>query len=175
MEIEKKFLIFENGINYSTDVITVLFSSIDELKNNALSIGKKIEQGYLPIEEGLQLAGILKLEFGFKPFEARLRNKNGVHYFTLKGEGNLSRNEIEEKISETLFNKYWPLTLYRRVEKVRFEKKYIEYNYEIDVYTDRDLIVGEIEIPKIEDVIKIPPLGKDITEDKRYKNKNLAK
>ena len=49
------------------------------------------------------------------------------------------------------------------------------YTVEFDVYTDRDLIVAEIEVPSLDMLASLPVLGKDVTEDKRYKNKNLAR
>ena len=46
---------------------------------------------------------------------------------------------------------------------------------EIDVYTNRDLIVAEVEVPTLKDAEKLSPLGKDVTTDKKYKNRSLAK
>ena len=45
---------------------------------------------------------------------------------------------------------------------------------EIDFYLDRDLVTAEVECPSIEIAEGLCPIGKDITEDKTYKNKNLA-
>ena len=46
---------------------------------------------------------------------------------------------------------------------------------EIDVYTDRDLIVAEVEVGKVEELKEILAIGRDISDDPGYKNRNLAK
>jgi len=37
------------------------------------------------------------------------------------------------------------------------------------------LILAEIEVPSLEDAKRLKPIGKDVTDDEQYKNKNLAK
>jgi CYTH domain-containing protein len=175
-EIEKKYLIREGITEYFTEAFVLNYSSIDFLAREVFEKVKKISQGYLEIDKGLHLAKeILKMNIDFEPKEARLRDKASRFYFTLKGEGNLSRSELEQEITSGLFNEYWPETKGKRLEKFRLKKPYQRYEAEFDIYTDRNLIIAEVEVPTIADVKMLIPLGKDVTDDKKYKNKNLAK
>ena len=174
-EIEKKFLLSENGIEFITDELHKIYSSMDALKGDVLANGTPIKQGYLPLEAGEEIARLLNMEYDFKPNEARLRDKGGKLYFTIKGKGGVSRSELEEKLNQETFDRFWPKTEGKRVEKIRLNKPYQHNTLEIDVYTDRELIVAEIEVPTIEKASLLIPFGKDVTEDSAYKNKNLAK
>lgn len=174
-EIEKKYLLKEDGSDFATDALQHQYSSIEALENDVLQHGKKIRQGYLPISSGSDLCDKLGLDLTFTPSEARLREKAGTHFFTLKGEGTLKREEVEVKLDKIVFDEYWQKTEGQRVEKCRLEIPYKGHTAEIDVYTDRDLIVAEVEVPSIGQAQSLPALGTDITEDTQYKNKNLAK
>lgn len=180
-EIEKKYLIRESGLEYATNALLRIYSSVDQLKRDILARGFHIKQGYIPLSKGFELADILGIDIDFNPVEARLRQvtsqrENGVAYFTLKGEGDISRNEVEAELPIELFNKYWQITAGKRIEKVRLKKPFEGYTLEIDVYTDgRDLIVAEVEVPSIEIASKLTPIGLDVTNNPKYKNKNLAK
>jgi CYTH domain-containing protein len=191
-EVEVKYLIMEGGKEHIEKGFFILYPPTDATREevyrndsdmiltkallaDVFANGKKIKQGYMPVENGMEIAALIDLEVDFKPSEARLRDKGGKTFLTLKGEGGLTRNEVETEIHKDLFADLWHLTEGRRVEKVRLEKPYGAYKAEIDVYTDRDLIVAEIEVPSEEEAGKLTPIGLDVTEDKRFKNKNLAK
>jgi CYTH domain-containing protein len=181
MEIEKKYLISENGIDYGLMGIgdslfkAVIGEEIAAEDDSAQRNRTLIRQGYMSIEHGKTLAQRLGLETDFEIAEARLRAKGTRYFFTLKGEGTLSREEQEREIDEGVFQENWPLTEGRRIEKIRLEIPYEGLTAEIDLYRDRDLITAEVECPDVETAQRLIPLGKDITEDKRYKNKNLAR
>jgi len=174
-EIEKKYLLRENGEIYASNSLFKYYDSFDLLVKDVFDRGKLIHQGYLPIQVGLELVDILGIDCGFTYLEARLRKIDGNYYFTVKGEGDLARFESEKEIESKLFEQYWPKTKGNRVNKIRLIIPYHKYEAEIDVYTDRDLIVAEIEVPTIENAENLISLGKDITSDRRYKNKNLGK
>jgi len=174
-EIEKKYLIRENGKDYATFFLSKMFPSIQELKKDVAKNGKSIRQGYLSLDKGMELSDRLGINVDFAPSEARLRDKVGTLYFTLKGSGGLIRNELETNIEQEVFDEYWPKTEGKRVEKIRLNKPFEGYVAEIDVYGDRDLIVVEVEVPSLLDAEKLSPLGKDVTTDKKYKNKNLVR
>lgn len=173
--IERKYLIREEGLDYAKDALFQLYESVDSLIDDVYEHGKRIRQGYLPENIGMELATRLQMSVDFDPKEARLRDKDGKFYFTLKGEGGLSRSELETKITSKLFDKYWLGTEGRRIEKVRLKVPYRGHVVEIDVYTDRDLIVAEVDVPTLADAERLVPLGKDVTKDSKYKNKNLAR
>jgi len=175
MEIEKKYLIMEKDKAYSTKHLKKIFSSVSKLVYDVFMLGTPIEQGYLPIDEGLKLSEMLGMSVDFNPSEARLRKKGEKNYITFKDNGGLARNELEVEIEKEVFDKYWKKTKGQRVKKMRLEKAFEGYTAEIDVYTDRNLVVAEIEVPNILIAEKLKPLGKDITNDKEYKNRNLAK
>lgn len=174
-EIEKKFLLMEDGHDHYTSQLKTVYTSLEDLEFDVLSRGKKIKQGYLSLDMGVVLASNLGININFGLKEARLRDLAGIFYFTLKGDGNLVRGEKEMEIAENVFNEFWDLTNGRRVEKFRLAKHYQGHTLELDVYQDRKLIVAEIKVPSIEIAYSLIPLGKDVTEDPKYKNKNLAK
>lgn len=146
MEIERKFLV----------------KNIPKLDNLKF---KSVSQGYL----------------SFEP-EIRIRKMNdNEFYITLKtGEG-LSREEREVAINEVTFQILLHLIKGRVISKTRY---YIPLESgvtaELDIYYDEldKLSTVEIEFDSEEQALTytIPEwFGKDVTFDKRYKNKNLAK
>ncbi len=174
-EIEKKFLLRENKKDYITkEFISFYGNSLNQLKKIVLINGTPIQEGYLSLNYIPEFSSKFKEKINFNPVEARLRKKGNNFYFTVKGEGTLSRNELEIELDKRDFNKFWNKTKSRRIEKIRLCLPYKNYKSEIDVYTDRDLIVLEIEVPSIKEANLIKPLGLDVTENPKYKNKNLA-
>jgi CYTH domain-containing protein len=174
-EIERKYLIRENGIDFTTNTLLQMYPSVQTLKKDVIQNGKSIQQGYLPLSSGLELSNKLDMNIDFNPCEARLRNKAGILSFTLKNSGGLSRNELERKVDQNIFDKYWPKTKGKRIEKIRLNRPFEGHIVEFDVYLDRDLIVAEVEVQSIKQAQKLSALGKDVTNNKSYKNKNLAK
>lgn len=110
--------------------------------------------------------------------EVRIRKKkkeNETKYFlTIKKGKGLSREEIETEISESTYNQLNKNS--KPIRKIRYTMPYNDFILEIDKYLDIDLIVAEIEF-KSEQEAKtfIPPdwLGRDITEDKVFKNQSI--
>ena len=171
-EVERKFLIRENGIDYATEQFFRLYKSIDLLERDVLLSGVSVRQGYLPDAETLSRTP--GFESDFKPAEARLREKGKNFYFTLKSEGGVERQEFEREIDLSMFSRYWPATLGSRVEKVRLETKVQGGVLLYDVYQDRDLIVAEIEASR-EIADSFGALGLDVSEMPKYKNRALAR
>lgn len=174
-ETELKFLISEDGTTNLTDAIRSMYASPEELVHDIKTNGVRVTQGYLTPEAGAELTHFENLQPGFTPTEARLRNKGGELTFTLKGDGALERDELEVPLTQFAFESFWPQTDGRRVDKIRLTKPYGNYTIEIDFYLDRGLIVAEVELASAEEAAGFPALGQDITTDKAYKNKNLAK
>jgi len=174
-EIEKKYLIWENEVDYSTDNLLGLFLSVESLRKFVLKRGKPLKQGFLPKNRGWDLVKRLGLKPGFKPHVFRLRDFSGKKYFTIKGKGLVERDEVEKEISSSIFRFYWPFTKGKRVEKIRLKIAYGYHNMEIDIFTDRDLILAEIEVKENKELSKLKPVGMDITKVTKYQNINLAK
>jgi adenylate cyclase len=125
-----------------------------------------IEQGYLAIaSDGT---------------EVRLRRRDGDAALTVKSAGARSRVEEEIAIDPGRFERLWPLTEGRRIEKTRYEIPAGDgLVIELDLYTGdlEGLVVAEVEFGSEEDADAFAPppwLGRDVTDDPRYKNQRLA-
>ena len=145
-EIERKFLIPDPP---------------PELEKHPL---REILQGYIAITDDS---------------EVRIRKKGEEYFLTVKtGEG-LIRKETEIPISREQFEALWPLTENLRIEKKRYEIKYGKFLIELDLYSGlhSNLIVAEVEFQSEDESNSfIAPgwFGLEITDDERFKNKNLA-
>lgn len=129
----------------------------------------RIRQGYLMTDEG----------------ELRIRAKNDECFLTVKGEGDLSRNEWETPIPDWVFQLLWPKTDGRALEKIRYSLDCGDLTLEFDVYLGRlkDLVILEIEFPDkaAAQAFEIKYLqfatnteAEEVTYDQNFKNKNLA-
>ena len=118
--------------------------------------------------------------------EVRYRSVKCEKFYRTEKSGNgLVREEKEIEISEEEFEKNKEQRVGQEVQKLRCIIPYNvlgkEYRIELDVYEGdlSGLVVAEIEFnsvieSKLFKVIKPFWLGKDVTEDSSYKNKNLA-
>jgi adenylate cyclase len=148
IEIERKFLVPEAP------------GDLDRHRSTA------IEQGYLAIaDDGT---------------EVRIRRRGGNATLTVKGGGGRSRVEEELEIDTERFERLWPLTEGRRIEKTRYEIPADDgLTIELDVYDGAlaGLVVAEVEFDSEDaaDAFSGPDwLGREVTEDSRYKNQRLA-
>lgn len=127
--------------------------------------GEAIRQGYTSItKEGV---------------EVRVRQRGQQYFQTIKGDGELIRSEVEFPLEREQFDVLWPRTEGRRVEKTRYAVPYDGATIEVDVYHGalQGLVVAEVEFSSLQDAEQfVPPawFGREVTSDKRYKNKNLA-
>jgi adenylate cyclase len=125
----------------------------------------KIDQGYLAITDDV---------------EVRVRRYGEQSFLTVKSSGNESRVEQEIEIDGRRFGALWPLTEGRRIEKRRYRIPTGDgLTIELDVYHGRltGLITAEVEFGSRADADRFtsPPwLGREVTDDSRYKNKRLA-
>ena len=113
--------------------------------------------------------------------EVRIRRKNGGSTLAVKSSGGLARVEEELAIDDAAFERLWPLTAGRRIEKVRHvvptdvpgvEIELDEYRGDLD-----GLLVAEVEFPGEDEAHAFTPppwFGADVTDDGRYKNQRLA-
>jgi adenylate cyclase len=126
-----------------------------------------IEQGYLAIaDDGT---------------EVRIRRRDRSATLTVKSGGGRSRLEEELEIDADRFERLWPLTEGRRIEKTRYEIATDDgLTIELDVYGGAlaGLVVAEVEFAS-EDAAGAfsgPDwLGREVTDDARYKNQRLAR
>jgi len=124
-----------------------------------------ILQGYLAItEEGTEI---------------RLRKRESIYTLTVKSGKGLKRSEIEIALGQDQFNMLWTATLNRRVEKKRYVMTMETVDIELDIYESSmaGLITAEVEFQSVgESQAFTPPtwFSSEITDDERYKNRNLA-
>ncbi|MBI5421097.1 MAG: CYTH domain-containing protein [Parcubacteria group bacterium] len=111
--------------------------------------------------------------------EVRLRKKGDKYYQTIKSGSGKVRTESEAEITEEQFNVFWAATAGKRLEKTRYEIPCGDVVIELDIYKGglSGLITAEVEFKSEEegDAFVAPAwLGREATEDKRYKNQSLA-
>ena len=111
--------------------------------------------------------------------EVRIRQKGDRFFQTVKRGAGLQRLEVEFLLTRSQFEALWPLTQGRRVEKIRYDIAFDAHVIELDVYDGAlaGLLTAEVEFASLEASAAFQPppwLNQEITEDKRYKNKNLA-
>ena len=130
----------------------------------ALPKGKVIHQGFLCAEPVVRIR-LIQYQSGSKKKQA---------FITIKGKGLRVRAEYEYPIPYTDAQELLKLCGARTILKVRrmFGK------FEVDEFKGKHagLWLAELEMPN--ERAKLPPLpewiGKEVTEDKRYANVNLA-
>ena len=150
MEIERKFLVNKSDIPYNL--------LKDYLK-------KQIVQYYLSFDPEIRIRKI------YYPYTHR-----SIYVITKKNGKGLSRQEIEIDISKEEYLKLKKLSE-AKIEKIRYCIIYKDLILELDFYSNIPLITIEIEFDTIKEAKQFKPLkwfGKEITEDEKYKNKNLA-
>jgi len=109
----------------------------------------------------------------------RVRSMDNEFFLTLKSKGLLSREELEYRIIRQDFEK----TILQAKTKLKKNRHHLYkdgYLFEIDVYDDYEFVTCEVEFPTEEEAIAFDAIKpdwclQDITEDKKYKNVNLAK
>lgn len=129
----------------------------------------EIDQGYLP---GDILVERLR----------RQRSRDGTERFfrTVKLGAGVARTELEEETDRRTFEHLWLLTEGRRLTKRRYLVPEDGGTWEIDEFSDRDLVLAELEFddPAHEVVIPAwlqPVLVRDVTDERAYTNRNLAR
>ena len=112
--------------------------------------------------------------------EVRVRRKGTKYTQTIKGDGGLTRSEVEVEISKEQFDSLWTATEGRRLKKTRYEIPYEGLTIELDVYSGdlAGLVVAEVEFAsEDESALFTPPtwFGQEVTNDRAFRNKSLAK
>jgi adenylate cyclase len=151
-EIERKFL-------------------LDKLPNGIKLMSKdvyEIRHGWLP-------GDVIKDRWGWNNKHGKSNYMRAIKF----GEG-ISRLEAQEHVPEKLFREIWPLTVDKRLNKVRFCVEDDGLLWEIDTFLDRHLYLAEIEIPTKDYKIKIPEwlkpcINSEVTDSSVYLGVNLAK
>jgi adenylate cyclase len=125
---------------------------------------RRLEQGYLAITDAV---------------EVRIRRADGRDArLTVKSSPALARVEEELPLDGAAFERLWPLTAGRRVEKVRHTRE-DDVVLELDVYAGAlaGLAVLEVEFPSEEAARAWSPppwIAREVTGEKAYANQTLA-
>lgn len=128
---------------------------------------REIAQGYLPGER-------------LQERVRRLR-KDGDEWYvrTVKVGSGIRRIELQEETDRKTFEVLWPLTWGHRVAKRRYSVPEGRLVWEVDEFTDRDLVLAEVELPSEEVEPKLPEwiapyVEREVTGEPEYLNVNLA-
>jgi cellulose biosynthesis protein BcsQ/CYTH domain-containing protein len=155
-------------------------------RNNSIVTNNEIERKFLvnEIPEDLYKHPSSHITQGYLEVtddetEVRIRGKEGRFFKTMKSGRGLERKEIETEIGIEAYNELWPKTIGMRIEKRRYEIPYEGHVIELDMYLGNlsGLVVAEVEFESVEESARFMPpswLGREITDDARYKNRNLA-
>jgi CHAD domain-containing protein/CYTH domain-containing protein len=128
----------------------------------------EIEQGWLPGER-------------LRERVRRVRGPDGDERFWRALEQGVGpqRLEAEEETTREVFDALWGLTESRRVRKRRRHVHDASVAWEIDQFSDRDLVVAEVELPANSPDASVPEwlspfVVREVTGDPAYSNEMLA-
>ena len=145
----------------------------------SLGMGSKIIQGYIN-EKGPAV------RVRISTFGDKVDDENASAFLTIKGkreDGELGKPEFEYKIP-TSDAQYMLANLCgdRIIEKTRYLVTFANYVYEVDVFAGnlKGMVVAELEYPDSASALMVDHpkpkwLGREVTDDKQYTNKKLAK
>ena len=137
----------------------------------------EVEQGYLPESPALPTDAADFLEGRLR----RIRMPDGRVFYkhTVKrGEG-MIREEYERSISDAEFERAWPSTVGRRINKSRYRVRDGTLTWEIDQFRSLPLVMVEVELPDPHTAVVLPMwlaslVEREVTFDPRYRNAALA-
>lgn len=150
----------------------------------------EIERKYLltRLPELPAVKDVLEIWQGYIPGDTlveRLRrqeSRNGsVRYFrTVKIGSGVQRMELEDTTDPATFAHLWLLTEGRRLRKRRYLVPSGADTWEVDEFLDRTLALAELEIASANARIVIPDwltpvLVREVTDEKEYTNRSLAR
>ena len=180
----------ENKHNVVINKLVPRFDGIGEVFEISYSYEKLDKDSHFEIERKFLLGEQIDLKdydwveikqsyIGVNPV-SRVRKMGNKYYYNQKGLGTLVREENEKEITEETYNKIIKYRIGRTINKLRYRIPLDdEVDAELDYYLDdlSPLVTVEVEFKSLEDAnsFVVPTwFGKEITEDVRYKNDNLA-
>lgn len=180
----------ENKHNVVINKLVPRFDGIGEVFEISYSYEKLDKDSHFEIERKFLLGEQIDLKdydwveinqsyIGVNPV-SRVRKMGNKYYYNQKGLGTLVREENEKEITEETYNKIIKYRIGRTINKLRYRIPLDnESDAELDYYLDdlSPLVTVEVEFKSLEDANSfVAPtwFGKEITEDVRYKNDNLA-
>ena len=180
----------QNKHNVAISKLIPRFDGISEVYEISYSYEKLDKDSHFEIERKFLLGEQIDLKdldwveinqsyIGVNPI-SRVRKMGNKYFYNQKGTGTLVREENEKEISEDTYNKIIKYRIGRTINKLRYRIPLEnELVAELDYYLDdlSSLVTVEVEFKSLEDAnaFVVPNwFGKEITEDVRYKNDNMA-
>ncbi len=175
------------------DALSALVASLEglgrALTEHRAPLPLEIERKYLlrAVPPRLEGEPFVRIDQGYVPGEKlheRVRRKRAAsgttYYRTIKVGRGVSRIEVEETCDQPMFSKLWSLTRGHRVVKKRYAIPDGDLIWEIDVFSDRELVLAEVELESPDRIPTLPPwlapfVIEEVTDDPTYVNLNLAK
>ncbi len=153
------------------------------------ALPREIERKWLLVALPPAVREVVPAEFeqGYLPGEAlveriRRESRNGSTRWmrTVKLGRGISRIEVEEEASAELGAALFALTAGRRVTKRRYAIAAGALTWEIDDFTDRTLVLAELELPNVTTVVSIPEwlapyVVREVTDERAFTNWQLAR
>lgn len=173
-----------NGKAFYREIID-LADRLEERNPSVLEIERKFLLKRLP--ETMPESTAINIEQGYLPGERlveRLRavevGRKRTYLRTVKVGAGLVRTELEEETSAEVFKSMWPLTRGKRLTKRRHRVPDGDLTWEIDEFTDRPLVLAEVELPSADTTVEIPEwlqpwVEREVTGEVAYLNSTLAK
>lgn len=149
----------------------------------------EIERKYLlrSMPERAREGRAIRMQQGYLPgtnIHERVRREESAEGLTLRrtiklGRG-VERIEVEESIEQALFDGLYALTEGARLEKTRYVVADGALHWEIDQFTDRPLVLAEIELPSAAHAVVFPAwlapfVEREVTDERAYLNLFLAR
>jgi hypothetical protein len=179
--VERKFLLFENDNDYSALSFVQIHPNIKKLMTDVLVQGYDVEIGYLPLDSGILLARDLEANIDFEPEEVtlnstRISSGRGNFFLMLEGTKSAQKYRMAKRVSSDFFVGYWNLTHGKRILKTVRGESFRGSPLEVEIYKDgRDLVLGRMHFPSSDKSRAVSPIGKDVSTDEKYQDKNLAR
>ncbi len=149
-----------------------LLDRLPDIPNGAEAV--RVEQGYLPGNDSA----------GGEVTEGRVRRTVDASgtvccTHTIKRGTGLVRSEVERVISEEEFNRHWPCTAGRRLNKTRYRVPVGELVWEIDTFDQLNLVLAEVELPSPDAAAPLPEwlsphVVREVTDEPAYRNYEIA-
>lgn len=168
------------------------FAAVDRVRASLVSTDAadvEIERKYLLTGLPPALAGrpSRRIDQGYIPGErlherVRRSREGGEEWYvrTVKVGRGIRRTELEDRADRETFEALWPLTRGRRVSKRRYRVTEGRLTWEVDEFTDRDLVLAEVELPSEDLKPRLPEwlapyVVREVTDESEYVNINLAR
>ena len=190
---ERSAASFENFLaEWSESTSKKFFRDVNRLSRELKAHAPRnleIERKYLlsALPPSMPEVGTVSMDQGYIPGDRiverlrAVRDGNGSRFFrTIKVGSGVVRTELEDETTCEIFEALWPLTQGRRLTKRRHNVPAGSLTWEVDEFTDRDLVLAEIELPAADTKFVYPEwlapyVVREVTGEPEYLNSQLAR